>query len=369
MRFGKAAPSEDYGLDPNNAWRMTDNWNLKLEGEYEKWGKGIKVAADSGILDSVPYAGFLYGLTLQEGHAEGAPQTKLDDMGQGAIRYVSPTIAGFTLRSSWGDDDYWDTALRYAGEFGNIRVAAGAGYLQSNHPEIKNPSGITSYGISNDEWALDLRYAGLPGSFRLAPRISFTYDLAGSGKAVMVPNPAAGEIIQGTPYGYGSGLSGGRGLGMYDYSFNIDQYIQSLKGQPAGGQASGGAGESAGNYYLNDNWKLNDKWSFNLGVKYDESASEGAQSGTGSTGTGGSGPSISISGGGPVHGGYLGGDAYWTQGAFSGMRGDFGAIQLGTAKTPRNYYGGVSYDPFVSTALDNPCRTKQSTMSTGEPAE
>ncbi len=47
----------------------------------------------------------------------------------GAVRYDSPTIAGFTLSNSWGEDEAYDAALRYAGEFGAIRVAAGVGYF------------------------------------------------------------------------------------------------------------------------------------------------------------------------------------------------------------------------------------------------
>ena len=48
------------------------------------------------------------------------------------VRYDSPTFAGFTLSASWADDDVWDVALRYAGEFGGIRVAAAIGYEQDN---------------------------------------------------------------------------------------------------------------------------------------------------------------------------------------------------------------------------------------------
>lgn len=46
------------------------------------------------------------------------------------IRYDSPTIGGFTVSASWGEDDFWDVALRYAGEFGDIKVAAGIGYSE-----------------------------------------------------------------------------------------------------------------------------------------------------------------------------------------------------------------------------------------------
>jgi hypothetical protein len=44
------------------------------------------------------------------------------------IQYRTPTIAGFTLGASWGENDYWDTALRYAGEFNGVRIAGALGY-------------------------------------------------------------------------------------------------------------------------------------------------------------------------------------------------------------------------------------------------
>ena len=57
-----------------------------------------------------------------------------DGSRQSVLKYVSPTVGGFVLSASWsgseltGDDDEFDVALRYAGEFGAIRVAAGVGY-------------------------------------------------------------------------------------------------------------------------------------------------------------------------------------------------------------------------------------------------
>jgi hypothetical protein len=44
------------------------------------------------------------------------------------IQYRTPTIAGFTLGASFGEDNYWDVALRYAGEFNGIRIAGALGY-------------------------------------------------------------------------------------------------------------------------------------------------------------------------------------------------------------------------------------------------
>lgn len=46
------------------------------------------------------------------------------------VRYDSPTMAGFTVSASVNDAEAWDLALRYAGEFGGIRLAAGAAYSE-----------------------------------------------------------------------------------------------------------------------------------------------------------------------------------------------------------------------------------------------
>jgi len=54
------------------------------------------------------------------------------------IRYISPTIAGFVLSADTqldeaaGDNARWSAALRYAGEFGAIRVAGGIGYFEED---------------------------------------------------------------------------------------------------------------------------------------------------------------------------------------------------------------------------------------------
>lgn len=44
------------------------------------------------------------------------------------IRYDSPSIAGFVFSASWGEDDMWDVALTYAGEFNGIKISGGIGY-------------------------------------------------------------------------------------------------------------------------------------------------------------------------------------------------------------------------------------------------
>ena len=48
------------------------------------------------------------------------------------VRYDSPVLQGFMVSGSWSDENAWDGALRYAGEFGGFRMAAGVGYRQDD---------------------------------------------------------------------------------------------------------------------------------------------------------------------------------------------------------------------------------------------
>jgi hypothetical protein len=49
-----------------------------------------------------------------------------------AVSYTSPTVGGFSLGAAWGENDVWDVALRYAGEFSGFRFAGGIGYISNS---------------------------------------------------------------------------------------------------------------------------------------------------------------------------------------------------------------------------------------------
>jgi hypothetical protein len=53
-----------------------------------------------------------------------------DETRHNVVKYVSPTMMGFIFSAAWGEDDMWDVALRYAGEFSGFKLAAGAAYTQ-----------------------------------------------------------------------------------------------------------------------------------------------------------------------------------------------------------------------------------------------
>ena len=53
-----------------------------------------------------------------------------------AVRYDSPTFAGFSVSASWGEDDVWDVAARYAGEFNGFKLAVAGAYVESTDEHV-----------------------------------------------------------------------------------------------------------------------------------------------------------------------------------------------------------------------------------------
>jgi hypothetical protein len=90
-----------------------------------------------------------HGLTWNQLAARADQNWSSDDSRRELIRYVSPTVAGFTASASWGGDDFWDVALRYAGEFNSIRVAAGIGYNQTTQNDDAVYSGGSGSNANN----------------------------------------------------------------------------------------------------------------------------------------------------------------------------------------------------------------------------
>jgi hypothetical protein len=58
------------------------------------------------------------------------------------IRYDTPSIYGFILSAAWGENDYFDIALRFKKEWNSIRIAAGIGYSWDGDLQTFNLSNL-----------------------------------------------------------------------------------------------------------------------------------------------------------------------------------------------------------------------------------
>ena len=62
-----------------------------------------------------------------------------DGIVMNGVRYDSPVFAGFSVSASWGEDDDWEVATRYAGEAAGFKLAFGAGYSVNTDEQTQPP--------------------------------------------------------------------------------------------------------------------------------------------------------------------------------------------------------------------------------------
>ena len=85
------------------------------------------------------------------------------------VKYVTPTFAGFSVSAAWGEDDFWDVALRYAGEFNGVRVAAGIGYQKlTDFSNADGSGGCANLGSVHDA-DVDCHAVGMSASVMHMP--------------------------------------------------------------------------------------------------------------------------------------------------------------------------------------------------------
>ncbi len=72
-----------------------------------------------------------------------------------SVRYDTPTWNGFVASTSWGEDDFWDVALRHAGEFGSFKTALGISYQN-------NTSGRINAITDSELWQVNFAFLHSP---------------------------------------------------------------------------------------------------------------------------------------------------------------------------------------------------------------
>ncbi len=120
------------------------------------------------------------------------------------VRYDTPTMAGFRATAAWGEDDFWDVALWYAGKLGDFKVVGGIGYFENNDAFNVGLAGAAT-ALVNDERVTELKGSisimheptGLFGSFAYVDRdIELTSSLNAARRAI---------LANGTEYYYFNG--------------------------------------------------------------------------------------------------------------------------------------------------------------------
>jgi predicted porin len=118
---------DDLRIRKNELWVEGERIGRVTLGQGSAAADGITEIVLGNSLNnaSVSYGG---NIAVVDGDVLGAFADNLDGARVDRIRYDTPSIYGFVLSASWGEDDYYDVALRFKKEFNSVRIAAGIAY-------------------------------------------------------------------------------------------------------------------------------------------------------------------------------------------------------------------------------------------------
>lgn len=119
-------------------------------------GFGSRISSVSVNGTPIPFfAGLLTPLTWGQILNGG---TSFDTARRNHVLYESPSLAGFTLQASVAENEFWDVALRYAGEFGGFRFAAGIGHSVDKEAPTFGPFAITATDMKETKGSASLMH-------------------------------------------------------------------------------------------------------------------------------------------------------------------------------------------------------------------
>jgi hypothetical protein len=93
------------------------------------------------------------------------------------VTYVSPEVSGFQASASWGQDDFWDAALRYRGEWAEvIQVQAAIGYhrntTEGNTTDPATGLPTVNSAVEDTHWGAGIAVKHKPTGLNIAVNYS-----------------------------------------------------------------------------------------------------------------------------------------------------------------------------------------------------
>jgi predicted porin len=132
-------PADNFSIRYNYLYVESERWGRFSIGQQSTTSDG---AAEVSIANVLISANPDHGTALSPGGVGAGGLTlgdyasDLDGDRDDLVRYDSPTIYGFTASVAWGDNDYWDTALRFTKEYNSVKVAAAIAYADDQTSDI-----------------------------------------------------------------------------------------------------------------------------------------------------------------------------------------------------------------------------------------
>jgi len=137
--------TDNVALLPDLSGTIIESNAVLFEGAGFRLNPSGNRAGTAG-LTAAAWGSFLFCQTANAGigaDCNGVPYS--------AVRYDTPTFGGFSVSTSYGEDDIYDVALKYAGEFGNMKVSAAGGYTHTTDERyVVGGGGLQGYKESTD---------------------------------------------------------------------------------------------------------------------------------------------------------------------------------------------------------------------------
>ena len=119
--------------------------NLSQTGSFAKYsdvedsGLGMRLRSNGSAISALSWRRLLKDTGDQAGEGDR----------QMIVRYDTPEFYGFHAVAAWGQDDYWDAGIKYAGELGDFKVAARIAYGETTDDSATVGSQCVSIGSPN----------------------------------------------------------------------------------------------------------------------------------------------------------------------------------------------------------------------------
>jgi hypothetical protein len=140
----------------------SDHWGKVSVGMQSQASDNTAILVDgSGSLIPANFVQFDYNNFFIRTNAGGTSAfkwggalgcTDCNGLPLNAVRYDTPTFAGFSASASWGEDDFWDIALRYAGEHHGFKLAAAAAYSESTDVGTQGVTAFSATGVAETDF-------------------------------------------------------------------------------------------------------------------------------------------------------------------------------------------------------------------------
>ena len=141
-QFGKLAVGRN-ALASKSAAMFTDLSGTQVIANYVLFDGGGFFLRSNGAFIPSPVNGPVKWGDLGYCYSQQRPWGgDCDGIVMNGVRYDSPTFAGFSVSTSYGEDDDWELAGRYTGEVSGFKLAFGIGY-SVNTDEITQPPPIS----------------------------------------------------------------------------------------------------------------------------------------------------------------------------------------------------------------------------------